>query len=74
MLISNSVANTTSPMSPSTQSVTNSATRAPTSITTVPTANGIGAIEYQAASTSEFAFDSRVPVACWRCQAMGSSR
>ena len=54
--------------------MTNSATIAPTSITTVPTANGSGAIGYQAASTSELALDSRVPVACGWCQASGSSR
>ena len=49
-------------------------TTAPTSITSVPTANGSGAIGYQAASTSELALDSRVPVALRWCQDSGSSR
>ena len=56
------------------QSTTNSDTTAPISMTTVPTANGSGAIGYHAASTSAFAFDSSVPVACRWCQASGSSR
>ncbi len=49
-------------------------TIAPTSITNVPTANGSGAIGYQAASTSELALDSSVPVELRWCQDSGSSR
>ena len=45
-----------------------------TSMMIVPTANGIGAIGNHSASTSAFALDSRVPVACLRCHAGGSSR
>lgn len=54
--------------------MTNSEPTAPTSITSVPTANGSGAIGYQVASTSELALDSNVPVALRWCQASGRSR
>ena len=70
----NSAGNTARPTRASAQSVTNSDATAPTSITRVPTANGSGAIGYQAASTSELALDSSVPVELRWCQASGSSR
>ena len=57
-----------------TQSVRNSETSAAAIITIVPTANGSGAIGTNAASTSELAFDSSVPVACRWCQAGGRAR
>ena len=74
MLSSSNDGNSPSATSPSTQSVTRTETSAPISITTLPSANGIGAIGNQVASTSELALDSSVPVACRWCQAMGSSR
>jgi hypothetical protein len=54
--------------------VKNNAATAATTITIVPAANGSGAIGTKAASTSELALDSRVPVACCWCQAGGSDR
>jgi hypothetical protein len=52
----------------------NSETTAAKIITIVPTANGSGAIGTNAASTSEFALDSSVPVACRWCQDGGRAR
>ena len=70
----NSDGNSATPTSASTQSVANRTTSAMKIITTVPTANGSGAIGTKAASTSELALDSSVPVACRWCQAGGSAR
>ena len=70
----NSAGNSVTPTSASTQSVKNSDTTAAKIITIVPTANGSGAIGTNAASTSEFALDSSVPVACRWCHAGGRAR
>jgi hypothetical protein len=73
-LMPSSVGNSPMPTSASTQSVTSSEMTAPKIMTTLPTANGIGAIGDQAASTSAFALDSSEPVGCWWCQDRGSRR
>ncbi len=45
-----------------------------TSIATVPTAIGSGAIGLHAASTSEFALESSWPVGCRWCHSIGRVR
>jgi hypothetical protein len=70
----NSAGNSVTPTMASTQSVKNSEATAAMIMKIVPTANGSGAIGTNAASTSEFAFDSSVPVACRWCQDGGSAR